>query len=135
MPDCTFCKIIKGEVDHLVYWEDDQVVAFLTKNPVNLGHTLIVPKNHTDYIFDLENKLYSYLFDVAKKLAGPVQTFSGSKRIGISVSGFQIPHVHVHIIPLNSDHDILHPVISITEQEGASIANALKKIIATEGLS
>ena len=130
MNDCQFCKIIKGELEHFVYWEDTDAIAFLSRKPINVGHTLIIPKKHSDYIFDLDDESYSHLFQIAKKLSKPIQEFSGAKRIGVIVSGFQVPHVHVHVIPLNSDHDALNPnIVEITDVEGIEIAKKLKDII------
>jgi histidine triad (HIT) family protein len=100
MADDLFCKIASGEIPAYKVYEDEDYIAFLDINPINLGHTLIVPKEHVDYIFDLDQKTYMGLFEVARKLAIPLKQATEAARIGIAVEGFAIPHAHVHLVPL-----------------------------------
>lgn len=106
MEDCIFCKFIKGEIKVAKIYEDDNFFAFLDIRPINPGHTLLVPKKHIDYIFDLEEPLYSEAFKVAKKLSKPIQNVVKSRRIGIAIEGFGVPHVHIHIVPLNRGNEL-----------------------------
>jgi histidine triad (HIT) family protein len=106
MTDCIFCKIINGEIQAVKLWEDRKYLAFLDMNPINPGHTLVVPKKHTDYIFDLKDREYKKLMLNAKKIAKLLKEKLNSKRIGIMVEGFAIPHVHVHLVPINNSGEL-----------------------------
>jgi histidine triad (HIT) family protein len=106
MPDCIFCKIVKNEIPAEKIYEDENFLAFLDVHPVNQGHTLIIPKKHIDYIFELEEPLYSRAFQLAKKLSKPIQNAVNSKRIGLAVEGFGVPHVHIHLIPVNNVNEL-----------------------------
>jgi len=106
MDGCIFCKITKGEIDSVKIYEDEKFFAFLDMKPVNPGHTLLVPKKHIDNIFDIEEPLYSELFQTAKKLSQPIKNAVESRRVGISVEGFGVPHSHVHLIPINKGNEL-----------------------------
>ncbi len=106
MENCIFCKFVNNEAVHSRIWEDDVSIAFLDLYPVNPGHILLVPKVHIDYIFDLDESLYHRLWDNAKKLAGPLKEVAGSKRVGIAVEGFGVPHVHIHLVPINRGNEL-----------------------------
>jgi histidine triad (HIT) family protein len=98
--DCIFCKIAKGEIPAVKIWEDKKYIAFLDANPINQGHTLILPKKHTDYIFDLKNREYKSLMLNAKKIAKLLKAKLNPKKVGVIIEGFGVPHVHIHLIPL-----------------------------------
>jgi histidine triad (HIT) family protein len=104
--NCTFCKIAKGEIPSVKIWEDEKYLAFLDMNPINSGHTLLIPKKHTDYIFDLKNSEYSRLMLNTKKIANLLKEKLEPRRVGIAVEGFFVPHVHVHIVPLNKGNEL-----------------------------
>jgi histidine triad (HIT) family protein len=106
MENCIFCKIVKGEIPCVKIWEDEKHLAFLDLNPINPGHTLVIPKKHTDYIFDLEDKEYNDLMLQSKIIAKRLKISLNSKRIGIAVEGFAIPHVHIHLVPLNNGSEL-----------------------------
>ncbi len=130
MDGCIFCKIAKGEIDSAKVYEDEKFFAFLDAKPLNPGHTLLLPKNHTDYIFDVEDPLYSEIFKTAKKLAKPIKNAVGAKRIGIVVEGFGVPHVHVHLVPLNQGYEIdPDRARSATKKELEETAEKIKKEI------
>lgn len=101
MTDCIFCKIVKGEIPAVKIWEDEKHLAFLDVNPVNPGHTLIIPKKHNDYLFDLNDEEYNKLMLDAKKIAQLLKEKINPERIGVIVEGFAVPHVHVHLVPIN----------------------------------
>jgi len=86
-------------------WEDEKFYAFLDINPISTGHTLLVPKLHQDYLFDMEKTNYSELLMAARALAKKLQKATGANRIGVAVEGFDVPHVHIHLIPLNQGGD------------------------------
>jgi histidine triad (HIT) family protein len=106
MENCLFCKIIKGEVPSYKIWEDKNFFAFLDINPINPGHTILVPKKHLDYIFDLEEPLYSEIFKTAKKLSKPLKKATGAEKIGLAIEGLAFRHIHIHLVPVNKINDL-----------------------------
>jgi histidine triad (HIT) family protein len=134
MGNCIFCHIIKGgEPAHRV-WESDDFLAFLTRRPCNPGHTLLIPKIHVDYVFDLDEPLYSNIFRAAKQLSEPIAWATDAKRIGIAIEGFSVPHVHLHLVPLY-DVDELDPHrhIEQTQEELADLAGRIRREIPSSG--
>jgi histidine triad (HIT) family protein len=101
-----FTKIINGEIPCHKIAEDENFLAFLDIMPLAEGHTLVIPKKEIDYIFDIEDELLSGLILFAKKIAPALQQAVPCKRIGVSVIGLEVPHAHVHLIPLNTMNDI-----------------------------
>ena len=106
MTNCLFCKIINGLLPAHKIWQDEHFLAILDINPNTPGHTLLLPKIHEPYVFDLEEPLYTNLFTVAKQLSKPLLEVTQAKRIGVVVQGFTVSHVHVHLIPMNNLHDL-----------------------------
>ncbi len=106
MEDCIFCKIIKGEIPCVKIWEDENYLAFLDVNPINTGHTLLIPKQHDEYIFDIEDNKYCELLLKAKNLAKILKLKLQSKRIGMVVEGFGVSHIHIHLIPINKMNEM-----------------------------
>lgn len=106
MKDCVFCQIIQGKLPAHKIWEDEHFLAILDINPNTPGHTLVLPKIHEPYVFDLEPDLYTGLFELARKLSTPILEVSRAKRIGVVIQGFTVPHVHLHLIPMNEAHDL-----------------------------
>lgn len=96
-----FSKIIAGEIPSYKIAENDLYYAFLDINPVKAGHTLVVPKSEVDYIFDLEDEMLKGLFAFSKKVALAIEKVIPCKRIGITVLGLEVPHAHVHLVPLD----------------------------------
>jgi histidine triad (HIT) family protein len=106
MSDCVFCQIVQGKLTAHKIWEDERFLAILDINPNTPGHTLLLPKIHEPYVFDLEPDLYSGLFERARKLSTPILEVTKAKRIGVVIQGFTVPHVHLHLIPMNDVHDL-----------------------------
>jgi histidine triad (HIT) family protein len=106
MEASIFTKIVNGEIPAYKIAEDDRFLAFLDVFPTTKGHTLVIPKQQTDYIFDLEDELYLSLMAFAKKVAAAIEKAVPCKRIGVAVVGLEVPHAHVHLIPLNSMQDM-----------------------------
>ena len=104
--DCIFCKIVSGGVPSSKVWEDGEFLAFLDINPINPGHTLVIPKKHEDHLFSLDDGTYSGLFRASKKVAMALKKSLGSKRVGVIVEGFLVPHVHIHLVPINSASEL-----------------------------
>ncbi|KKS64611.1 hypothetical protein A3A14_00230 [Candidatus Daviesbacteria bacterium RIFCSPLOWO2_01_FULL_43_38] len=108
MEDCIFCKIIRGEVPSFKVWEDENFLAFLSIEPINPGHTLVIPKKHIDYVFDMEESQLGELFVVCKPIAEALKKVFNplSGKIGIMVAGQEVPHVHISLIPINNEGDL-----------------------------
>lgn len=101
-----FTRIIKGEIPCYKIAEDDKYFAFLDINPLMEGHTLVVPKQEVDYIFDLDDEALSGLILFSRKVAVAIREAIPCNRIGVAVIGLEVPHVHVHLVPMNSMGDI-----------------------------
>lgn len=101
-----FSRIIDGEIPSYKIAEDDNFYAFLDINPIAEGHTLVIPKKETDYIFDIEDEEYQGLFLFAKKVAAAMRLVIPCERIGIAVIGLEVRHAHIHLIPLKTIYDI-----------------------------
>ncbi len=101
-----FTKIINGEIPSYKVYEDDFVFAFLDINPMQKGHTLVVPKKEVDYIFDLDNEDYSKLMNGVNNVAKILKSKLNCERVGLVVDGYLVPHTHVHLIPTNGPHEI-----------------------------
>ncbi|MDR3046673.1 MAG: HIT domain-containing protein [Bacteroidales bacterium] len=101
-----FSKIIAGEIPCYKVAENDQFIAFLDISPVAKGHTLVIPKTEIDYIFDIENSLYSELFLFAKQVAIALKKAVPCTKVGVSVIGLDVPHSHIHLVPISQIQDI-----------------------------
>ncbi len=106
MENCIFCKIVKGEIPCVKIWEDELHLAFLTLGPINPGHTLLIPKKHTDYLFDMEDPEYIKLMEKAKIVSAMLKLSLKPKRVGLAVEGFSVPHVHLHLVPVNNSNEL-----------------------------
>ncbi len=122
-----FTKIIKGEIPCYKIAEDDNFIAFLDVNPNAKGHTLCVPKQEIDKIFELEEEMYLELMKFSKKIAIALEKTVPCKRIGIAVIGLEVPHAHVHLIPLNEmDEMRFKNKVSMTEEEFEALAKNIQ---------
>ena len=126
MNDCIFCKIAKGEIPAVKIWEDKKYLAFLDMNPINSGHTLLIPKKHDDYIFDLKNGEYIKLMVASKKVAKLLKEKLNPKRVGVIIEGFGVSHVHVHLVPINNPDEICNKRHPIKTEELNKIAEKIK---------
>ncbi len=108
MENCIFCRIVKGELPSYKVWEDDNYLAFLTIRPINPGHVLVIPKKHTDYFFDLDDKELSGLIIASKPISDAIRKAMNPKtdRVGVMVAGLSVPHAHIHLIPMDSESDL-----------------------------
>ncbi|KKQ66829.1 MAG: Histidine triad (HIT) protein [Candidatus Daviesbacteria bacterium GW2011_GWA2_38_24] len=108
MDSCIFCKIVKGEILSYEVYEDENALAFLTIAPINPGHTLVIPKKHQKYLFDLEDKELAVLMIAAKKVSHTLRDVfkPRTNKIGVMVAGLEVPHAHIHLIPMNSEGDL-----------------------------
>jgi histidine triad (HIT) family protein len=122
-----FTKIIKGEIPCYKIAEDDNFLAFLDVNPNAKGHTLCVPKQEIDKIFDIDDDLYLGLMQFSKKIAIALEKSVPCKRIGMAVIGLEVPHAHVHLIPLNEMGEMTFKhKVSLTKEEFEALAKSIK---------
>ena len=128
--DSVFTKIIKKEISSYTVYEDSDVVAFLDIKPIKMGHTLVVPKKQIDYIFDLDNDDYNKLWTTTKKIANGLRKSVVCRRVGISVVGFEVPHCHIHLIPINTISDMsFDNIYDYNSSEMTDIAERIRKNI------
>ena len=122
-----FTKIIKGEIPSYKVAENEKCFAFLDINPLAEGHVLVIPKVEKDYIFDLEDEDYLELHKFAKKVALAIKVAIPCKRVGVAVLGMEVPHVHIHLVPLNSegDLDFKKEKLQLTAERFEEIASAI----------
>lgn len=99
MENCIFCKIAKGEIPSYKVYEDDDLIAFLDINPFAKGHTLLIPKKHTKWVWDLDEKEYSNLMNTVKRIAKALGKKFNTEWIVEGISGIDVPHAHIHVIP------------------------------------
>ncbi len=129
--ESIFTKISNGNIPAYKVAEDDRFLAFLDISPLQKGHTLVVPKQQIDYIFALEDTLLADLNLFAKKVALGIEKATGAARIGIAVIGFEVPHAHIHLIPINNMHDMnfANPKLQLGKEEFEAIAAEIRKNI------
>jgi histidine triad (HIT) family protein len=129
-----FTKIIKGEIPSYKVAENDKFYAFLDINPLQKGHTLIVPKlaePEADYIFDLDDEILSEMLVFSKQVAKGIKATVECKRVGVAVIGLEVPHVHMHLIPISKEGDMsfANAKMTLPAEEMAAIADAIAKAI------
>jgi len=127
----VFTKIVNGEIPSHKIDEDEKYLAFLDINPLAKGHTLVIPKEEVDYIFDLEDELLANMMPFAKRVARAIDKVMDCKRVGIAVLGLEVPHAHVHLIPINNLGDInfANPKLEISNEELAKIAEKIRQAL------
>ncbi len=126
-----FSKIIAGEIPSYKIAENEKFFAFLDINPLAKGHTLVIPKKETDYIFDIDDKTLGEMMVFAKKIGLALENVIKCKRIGIAVLGLEVPHAHIHLIPINGIYDIdfSKPKLKIADDEFERIAQSIRDFI------
>ena len=126
-----FSKIVSGDITAFKLAEDENYVAFLDIFPLAKGHVLVIPKKETDYIFDLDSEEYLGLFNFAKKVAKAMDKVISCERIGVAVIGLEVPHAHIHLVPLNdvSDINFERPKLKFPDSEMKEIADLIKSAI------
>jgi len=122
-----FSKIIKGEIPCYKIAENDDYFAFLDINPLRAGHTLVVPKKETDYIFDLDDKYMAGMIIFSKKIASAIKTVIPCNRIGVAILGLEVPHAHIHLVPMDTMDDInfKKPKLKFSPEEFEDIAGKI----------
>ena len=124
-----FTKIINNEIPSYKIVENDHFLAFLDAFPLAYGHVLVVPKKEIDYIFDLSSQEYSELWKFAKKVANAMDKVLLCERIGVAVIGLEVPHVHIHLVPINgvSDINFEKPKMNFSSEKMIEIANKISE--------
>ena len=123
-----FTKIVRGEIPSYKIAEDERYYAFLDINPLAKGHTLVIPKQEIDYIFDLDAELLGGMMVFAQKVAKALKLTVPCNRVGVAVLGLEVPHAHIHLIPLNRESDInfSNPKLKLTGEEFELLANEIR---------
>ena len=126
-----FSKIIAGEIPAHIVAESNDYLAFLDISPLAKGHVLVIPKIEVDYIFDVEDDIYTGLWLFAKIVAKGLEKAVPCVRVGVAVIGIEVPHAHIHLIPLNSVQDInfSRPKLSFSQEEMAATAESIKEAL------
>ena len=126
-----FSKIVEGEIPSYKIHEDERYLAFLDINPLAEGHTLVIPKVETDYLFDLEDELLADMMVFAKKVARAIDLTMDCKRVGVAVLGLEVPHAHIHLVPINSLYDIefSRPKLKFSDDEFRATAAKIRAAI------
>ena len=124
-----FSRIINGEIPCYKVAEDDHYFAFLDINPLKAGHTLVVPKKETDYIFDLSDEDLAGMMVFSKKVAAAIRSAYPCNRIGVAVLGLEVPHAHIHLVPMDSMEDVnfKNPKLKFSQEEFRQIAGNISK--------
>lgn len=124
-----FTKIINGEIPAFKIAETEKFLAFLDVFPIARGHTLVIPKREVDYIFDLDTDEYRDLWSFAREVGRKVGKAMPCERVGISVIGLEVPHAHIHLVPINSIDDLnfTKPKLSFSDEEMKGIAETIKQ--------
>ena len=125
-----FTRIIEGEIPAHRLREDDRFLAFLDIRPIRPGHALVIPKAEVDELFDLDDDLLGDLFVFAKPVAAAIKQVSGAARVGVAVVGVEVPHAHVHLVPVDGAHDIdFRRAAPADEDDLATMAERLRALI------
>ena len=124
-----FSKIAAGEIPCYKIAENEEFYAFLDINPITKGHTLVIPKAETDYIFDIEDGVLGRMMIFTKKIANALKKAIPCKRIGVAVVGLEVPHAHIHLIPIEKEADMLftNPKLKLAPDEMKSIAEKVQQ--------
>jgi len=126
-----FSRIVCGEIPSYKIAEDERYYAFLDINPMVKGHTLVIPKKETDYIFDLDDELLSGMMVFSKKIAKAISVAIPCKRVGVAVLGLEVPHAHIHLVPMQSetDLDFRKKKLKLTPEEFEKIAADIREAL------
>jgi len=124
-----FTKIVKGEIPSYKIAENEHCYAFLDIRPIQLGHSLVIPKMEVDYIFDVEDELLAEMMRFAKKVAKAIESTVECKRISVGVFGLEVPHAHIHLIPMNqmSDVSFSNTPKELTKEQFIALADQIAK--------
>ena len=124
-----FSKIAAGEIPSHKVAGNDEFYAFLDINPLAKGHTLVIPCKEVDYIFDLDDEMLARMIVFAKRVAKAIERTIPCKRVGLAVIGLEVPHAHIHLVPINKESDMYfgHEKLSLSQEELAAIAQSIRE--------
>lgn len=125
----VFSKIAQGKIPSYKIAENDSFFAFLDINPLTKGHTLVIPKSEIDYPFDMDDDNFTAFFLFSKKVALAIEKVIECKKIGLAVVGLEVPHAHIHLVPINSINDLNfnNPKLKLSDEEFKIIANSISE--------
>lgn len=128
--ETIFSKIIRGEIPAYKVAEDEHFLAFLDISPLAKGHTLVIPKNPVDYIFDMEGEDFNGIWIFAKEVAKKIKKAIPCKKVGLAVVGLEVPHAHIHLVPIDeiSDINFSNERLSLSDEEYREIQEKIKNI-------
>jgi len=134
MSKTIFSKIIDREIPGYIVAEDNHFIAFLDINPLSVGHTLVVPKKETDYFFDVDDSTLSALMVFAKRVSAAIKKTVNCKRVGVVVIGFEVPHAHLHLVPMNHMGDInfANPKLKLSKEEFEKVLEEVRSNLVLE---
>lgn len=123
-----FTRIIAGEIPGTFVWQDDVCVAFMSINPLRTGHTLVVPRQEIDHWIDCPDELRDHLFAVAQRIARAQQDAFRPERVGLMIAGLEVPHLHLHVVPMDGVHDLdfANAAASVDREELETAAEAIR---------
>ena len=125
-----FSKIIAGEIPCFRIAENEEFFSFLDVRPMQKGHVLVVPKNEVDYLFDMDSEQYQRLFLFAKHVAGAIKKVVPCKKVGLAVVGLEVPHAHIHLVPLNDVGDMVFGKhLDVSKEEMEKIAKEIQSLL------
>ncbi|MGL5730822.1 MAG: HIT family protein [Bacteroidales bacterium] len=129
-----FSKIVAGEIPCYKVYESDKFLAFLDIAPMSKGHTLLIPKEEVDYIFDVDDTTLSEMTLIAKKVAKGIEKVIPCKRVGLAVIGLEVPHAHIHLIPIQKESDMLFnkPKLQLSKEEMSELCQKISQAIINE---
>jgi histidine triad (HIT) family protein len=132
-----FTRIIEGEIPGTFVWKDDRCVAFLSINPLRRGHTLVVPRMEIDHWIDCPPDLSAHLFTVAREIGAALQAAFRPARVGLMIAGLEVPHLHLHLVPIDTVHDLdfANAARSVEREEIEGAAAAIRAELTAAGLS
>jgi len=132
-----FTRIIDGEIPATFVWKDDQCVAFLSINPLRRGHALVVPRLAVDHWFNCPPELMGHLMAVSQQIGAAQQQAFQPIRIGLMIAGLEVPHLHIHLVPINGVHDLdfANAATSVDRDDLEDAASAIRDILHSMGLS
>jgi len=128
MGKSIFSRIVAREIPAHIVAEDEVFLAFMDINPLAVGHVLVIPKNEVDYFFDVDDVTLSAMIVFAKRVAAAIKSVTACQRVGVAVVGFEVPHAHVHLVPMNTMHDInfANPKLKLSAEALAKTAADIK---------
>lgn len=126
-----FTKIVKGEIPSYKIFEDEHFYAFLDINPMAKGHTLVIPKKEVDYLFDIDDEMLKEMIVLSKKIAKAIEKAIECNRVGVMVVGLEVPHAHIHLIPIQSEGDmnLSNKRVELSKEEFEKIANDIVRYL------